>query len=116
MSVGAYPSVVRNSSGGASAIRRSPDALATGTFNEPTGPRASPVGPDSDALAAIPGTRSLGVTSGRLEPLDHKAPGQLLDVHPRDGPADDEPLDLGRPLEDGEDLIGLSGRMSRVPF
>src|SRR5665213_3076863 len=33
-----------------------------------------------------------------------KTPGQLLDVHPGDGPGDDQPLDLARALEDGEDL------------
>src|SRR5664280_1367005 len=31
-------------------------------------------------------------------------PGQLLDVHPGDGPGDDQALDLGRALEDGVDL------------
>src|SRR5215213_679244 len=33
-------------------------------------------------------------------------PGKInsLDVHPRNGPRHDQPLDLRRPLEDGEDL------------
>jgi len=37
-------------------------------------------------------------------------------MHPGDGPGDDQPLDLGRALEDGEGLIGPSGMVSGVPF
>ena len=67
---------------------------------------------DSDAYASLfvrrghPFVRRLISDSlaGRSDPSRDKRPAQLLDVHARDGPADDEPLDLTRPLEDGEDL------------
>jgi hypothetical protein len=72
-------------------------------------------GPKQGLLSLFLSRIFLGRAERRFQPLDHKSQGQLLDVHPGDGPGDDQPLDLTRALEDGVGLIGPSGRWSEVP-
>jgi hypothetical protein len=64
----------------------------------------------------IPAPRSGAHPQGSDRPARQEDASRLLDVHSRDRPADDEPLDLAGALEDGEGLSGLSGRVPDVPY
>src|ERR1700732_1680984 len=49
--------------------------------------------------------RQTGSTLSPGRAVDRQNPcSDLLNVHPADGPSDDQPLDLRGPLEDGVDL------------
>jgi hypothetical protein len=67
-------------------------------------------GPGKYFLSRVLARETSATTQRSFQWRDRKTPGQLLDVHPGDGPGDDQPLDLTRTLEDGVGLIGPSGR------